>query len=138
MLWACLHFPQLPIDRYRSTRDSDIPIAIVGQEGARRLLIACNNTAQSRGLHAGLALNNAYAIVPDLQVNDYNEDEQHAHIKQLSLWALQYSSWVTPRLPDTILIEVKASLKLYGGLTNLLEKLYADANEQGLTLHLMP
>ncbi len=134
MLWACLHFPQLPIDRHVSTHDNDTAIAIVGHDGARKQIMACNSNAQQRGIHAGLALNNAYAIVPDLHVNDYNEDEQQAHIKQLSLWALQYSSWVTPRLPDNILIEVKASLKLYGGLYNLLDKLHTDANEQGLVL----
>ena len=134
MLWACLHFPQLPIDRHLSTNDNDMAIAIVGHDGARKQIIACNSQAQQRGIHAGLALNNAYAIVPDLHVNDYNEDEQQAHIKQLALWALQYSSWVTPRLPDNILIEVKASLKLYGGLNNLLDKLHTDANEQGLVL----
>ena len=134
MLWACLYFPQLPIDRHLSTHNSDTPIAIVATTGARKQIIACNNTAQQRGVHAGLALNNAYALVPNLQVNDYIEDEQHAHIKQLSLWALQYSSWVTPRLPDTILIEVKASLKLYGGLTDLLNKLHTDADEQGIKL----
>lgn len=134
MLWACLYFPQLPIDRQQASTDADTPTAVIHQHGSRKQIMACNNVASELGIHTALALNSAYAIAPHLQVSEYNEKEQQAHLKQLALWALGYSSWVTPRMPASILLEIKASLKLFGGLDALLNQLYTQCDEQGLTL----
>jgi len=96
--------------------------------------MACNQMATELGIHCGLTLNSAYAIAPNLQVSEYAEDEQQVHLRQLALWALRYSSWVTPRMPASILLEVKASLKLFGGLDALLAQLHEDATAQGLNM----
>jgi len=134
MLWACLYFPQLPIDRQRSEEQINVPTAVIHQQGARKQIMACNHSATELGIACGMALNSAYAIAPNLHVSDYKEDEQQAHLHQLALWAMRYSSWVTPRMPASVLIEIKASLKLFGGLDALLEKLHADAAAQGLQM----
>ena len=134
MLWACLYFPQLPIDRQRSKNKTPLPTAVIHQHGARKQIMACNNCAAELGIVCGMALNSAYAIAPNLQVSDYKEDEQAAHLRQLALWALRYSSWVTPRMPASILLEIKASLRLFGGLDALLASLHADAEAQGLSM----
>ena len=134
MLWACLYFPNLPIDRQTNTLNSEIPTAVIQQSGSRKLVMACNACAQALGIKAGQSLNSAYAIAPDLQVNDYIEDEQETHLNQLALWAMQFSSWVTPRMPDTLLLEIQASLKLFGGLDSLLLTFERQAEEQGLTV----
>ena len=63
MLWLALHFPQLPIDRQSC---ADEPLAVVLTEGARRRILACNPCAAAAGVRAGMALKNAYALVPDL------------------------------------------------------------------------
>ena len=136
MLWACLYFPQLPIDRQVLVQNTDQPSAIIIQEGPRKQIMACNDAARDRGVRAGLGLNSAYAVVPELLVSDYNAVEQQAHLQQLALWALHYSSWVTPRLPESVLLEIAASLKLFGGLDALLDQLRSSATEQGLTLRI--
>ncbi len=132
MLWACLYFPQLPIDRQHSTHNSDTPTAVIHQHGSAKQIMACNDTATQLGIYCGMALNSAYAIAPNLQVNEYVEDEQRTHLRQLALWALRYSSWVTPRMPASILLEIKASFKLFGGLDALLDLLHSEAQDQGL------
>ncbi len=134
MLWACLYFPQLSIDRQRSEENTNTPIAVIHQHGARKQIMACNHCASELGITCGMALTSAYAVAPDLQVSDYKEDEQQAHLYQLALWAISYSSWVTPRMPCSILLEIDASLKLFGGLDSLLEKLHSDAAAQGLSM----
>ena len=135
MLWLALLFPQLPIDRQEHS-DADSARAVILQEGPRRRVLACNRVASDAGIRPGLALKNAYAIVPDLQVSDYDEDEQQAHLAQLTLWALNYSSWVSPEPPNTIVLEVAASLKLFDGLDTLLERLEAEAQALGITLRI--
>lgn len=135
MLWASLHFPQLPIDRL-SDPASDTPIVVIQQYGAKKNIMACNVAARKRGIHKKLTLKSAYAIAPDLLVNDYNDDEQTEHIRQLALWALQYSSWVTPRAPTTVLLEVAGSLKLFGGLSPLLQQIVSAAEAQHLGMRI--
>lgn len=133
MLWLALYFPQLPIDRQPRT-DDDEPRAVVLTEGARRRILACNTCAAATGIKPGMALKNAYALVPDLVISDYNEDEQNTHLELLTLWAMQYSSSVVPEPPDTILIEIQASLTLFGGLRPLLENIGQQLREQQLNV----
>ncbi len=128
-MWLALHFPQLPIDR-QDRSSADEPRAVVLQEGPRRRIMACNACAAAHGVRAGLALKNAYALVPDLITSDFDELAQQAHLEQLTLWALQYSSRVTPEPPDLILLEIAASLTLFGGLDKLLTRLLGEAVEQ--------
>jgi len=133
MMWLALYFPQLPIDR-QDHSSADEPRAIVLQEGARRRIMACNSCAADSGVRAGLALKNAYALVPGLITSDFDETAQQAHLEQLTLWALQYSSRVTPEPPDLIMLEIAASLKLFGGLEALLKRLVTEAVEQHVRL----
>ncbi|MFK7890226.1 MAG: DNA polymerase Y family protein [Granulosicoccus sp.] len=134
MLWLALYFPQLPIDRQQESA-TEQPRAVVLQEGARRRIMACNGCAAAAGVKPGLALKNAYALAPSLIVSEYDEDEQRRHLEQLSLSALQYSSIVSPEAPDTILLEIAASLKLFGGLNTLHDRIREDMQQQQLTLH---
>lgn len=133
MLWLALYFPQLPIDR-QSALDADVPRAVIVQEGARRHILAANDSAGAAGIKPGMALKNAYALIPNLITSDYKEPEQQQHLEQLTLWALQYSSRVTADTSDTLLIEIAASLKLFGGINALYKRIRHDIREQHLTL----
>jgi len=112
------------------------PAAIVIQEGSRRLIMSSNQYAQDIGIHPGLTLNSAYAIAPDLQITDYDETVQESYLRQICLWAMQFSSWVTPKMPNTLLLEINASLTLFGGLEALKEKLKSDCLQQGLHMQM--
>ena len=135
MLWACLYFPQLAIDRL-TLSGATHAIAVILQQGSRKQIVACNGAAHAQGIRIGLALNSAYVIAPNLLVHDYDSSEQQSHLEQLALWALRYSSWVTPRMPESVLVEIEASLTLFGGIDALLGTLHSDAKEQGLTMHI--
>lgn len=132
-VWLALHFAQLPIDR-QPTDGADEPRAVVLQEGPRKRIMACNQSAAAYGIKAGVALKNAYALAPQLIISDFDPSEQQAHLEQLTLWALHYSSWVSPQEPDLILLEIGASLNLFNGLDNLLNLVHRDAAEQRVSL----
>lgn len=151
MLWAALYFPDLMLERgvapnsapnsaptstsvSTSVGQIESPRAIVKLQGAKRLIVSCNTVARDYGIDCGLALNAAYAICPQLEVNEYDEVAQQEYMEELCLWALQFSSWITPCLPDMVMLEIKASLSLFGGLQPLLQKLANGAAEQQLTM----
>jgi len=135
MLWAALYFPQLPLERLPwGHPDYPNPAAIIESTGVKRTIIAANKAANTLGITQGLSLKNAYAIAPNLQVQEFDETAQAEHLQQLALWAMQYSSWVSPEAPDIILIEAEASLTLFGGLRELYRRWLSDATRQHLTL----
>jgi len=133
MLWLALYFPQLSIDR-QPTHNADEPRAVVLQEGTRQRILAVNPCALAGGIKPAMALKNAYALLPNLITSDYNEFEQQQHVEQLTLWALQYSSNVTSKDSNTLLIEIAASLKLFGGINALYKRIRQDLRDQQLTL----
>jgi len=143
-LWAALLFNDLSLqwhikEQTCKQQDSvenlpETPRAIVQSQGAKRLLMSCNQAAKACGLQSGLTLNAAYAICPSLIADEYDERLQQNHIETLSLWAMRYSSWVTPVMPDTIMLEVGASLALFDGLDSLLTQIQEDAAGQGLSV----
>lgn len=133
MLWLALHFPQLPIDR-QGHGGADEPRAVVLHEGSRRRILACNAAAAASGIRPGQALKNAYDMVPALITSDHDEQQQAAHLEQLTLWALHYSSLVSPEPPDTIVLEIEASLTLFGGIEALLAHINDDIRQQQLAL----
>ena len=145
-LWAALLLPDLALEQHVShaqqitdTSNSGSaspvtnPFAIVHREGSKRLLTACNSAARAAGLKAGLTLNAAYAICPSLDISEYDEATQQQHIEALCLWATRYSSWVAPVMPDTVMLEIGASLSLCGGLENLTRQLLDDLSNQAIT-----
>lgn len=137
MLWAALHFPQLPLERLPwGHPDCPDPAAIIESVGTKRTIIAANAVAIHAGVTKGLPLKNAYAIAPNLQVQEFDETSQVEHLNHLALWAMQYSSWVSPEPPDTILIEAEASLNLFGGLRELYRRWLTDAAHQHLTVRI--
>ena len=136
-MWLALYFPQLPIDR-QDQRSADEPRAVILSEGPRRRVMACNSCAEAYGIKPGQALKNAYALVPNLLISDFDEYEQAAHLEQLTLWALQFSSWVCPEEPDIILLEIAASLKLFDGLDGLLHQVSLGAKAVSYTHLTLP
>jgi protein ImuB len=73
-------------------------------------------------------------MVPALITSDHDENQQRAHLEQLTLWALHFSSLVSAEPPDTIVLEIEASLTLFGGIEALLAHIHDDVRQQQLSL----
>ncbi len=135
-LWLALHFPRLPIDRLAAGGlQEDVGQAVIIQEGATRRILSCNDVAREAGVRAGLALSTAWSLVPDLVITEFDEAVQAAHLQQLTLLALSWSSRVTPKPPDSILLEIGASLTLFGGLKALLATVHDALQLQGVSVN---
>ena len=134
-LWSALRYPLLPLER-QGRDDGDRPRAIAARRGATRFVLLHDAAAGELGVRTGLRVKDALALAPALRIDDIDERARAEHLGQLTLQALGYSSRVTPHPPDTLLVEVRGSLRLFGGLDALLERMRADARAQGVTLRL--
>ena len=115
-LWLALRLPRLALDIFAPALDA---VAVVEGEGSQRRLVACNAPALASGLHGGMGLNAAFALAPGLRVLERDPAREQANLERLAAWAGQFTSWVSLVAPDALLLELKGSLRLFGGLPAL-------------------
>ncbi len=135
LLWACLRLPTLAIDatlRQHPPEWQQRPFALLHGPVQRRVLAAVNEPARRAGLHAGQSLAVAEAIYPQLA----NEALQLALLDDsrqlLAAWAWQYSSQVVVgHFSDALMLEVGASLALFGPWPRLADKLHRGLTDLG-------
>ncbi len=111
----------------------DAPLVLSGRQGSKRLVMAADTRAQTQGLHAGMALTKAQALVPGLDVRPFTPDKDLAGLDDLALWALRrYSPVVAVDAPDGLILDIGGCAHLYDGEANLVGDLLGQLREDGL------
>jgi protein ImuB len=88
----------------------------VARVGSRRLVMAVDARAAGLGLHAGMAVAHAQAMVPDLRIEDAAPAEDEAALGRLSAWCLRhFSPLAAACAPDGIWIDVTGCAHLFAG-----------------------
>lgn len=100
--------------------------------GSRHVIRAACAAAQDIGLHSGMALAQAQALVPNLHVVDATPEEDEASLRELARWALGYSPIVAPDFPDGLWIDIAGAAHLFGSEEELLQDLTSRLVRQGL------
>jgi protein ImuB len=95
------------------------PTVIVDLSHNQQRVIACNAAAANAGVAPGIGLNAAYALASGLQVCERDLAAEQRMLEALAQWAGCFTSKVALEAPDALLLEIKGSLKLFGGLDTL-------------------
>ena len=130
MLWLCLSLPRLPIEVFQRAGASHDPLAVIGG-GNAPLIVACDERAAAAGIRSGMSMSAAYALLPELNARMRDTGAELDSLRATALWALQFTSQVSMRAPDALLLEIGASLKLFGGIDALCERINASASQLG-------
>ena len=130
MLWLALYFPQLPLEVFVRGRQQAGALAIVEQRGGREQVSRCNAAAQAYGIRPGLSLPAALALCAGLSVQPRDPAREQRALGELALWAYQFSAHISFE-PSLLLLEVGASLRLFGGLPALLAILQPELEQIG-------
>ena len=130
MLWLALYFPQLPLEIFVRGRQQAGALAIVEQLGGREQVSRCNAAAQAYGIRPGVSLPAALSLCAGLSVQLRDRARERQALDELALWAYQFSSGISFE-PSLLLLEVGASLRLFGGLPALLETLQRELEQIG-------
>jgi protein ImuB len=84
-----------------------------------------------------MALNAALALVPDLQTLTRDPRREKALLESIAALALErYTPRVSIEPPDAVLLEVRGSLQLHGGVRALCERLHAELAAKGVQTQL--
>src|SRR5262249_35999401 len=115
MLWACLHFSDLPLRAVYEDDELAQPCAVVDGPRQRQHVAFANVAAKRAGAHEGRMLAAARALCSTLQARPRDRAAERRLLLSLPAWAYRFSSQVSLCEPDALLIEIGASLRLFGG-----------------------
>ena len=132
MLWIALHLPCLSLESFAATLStgdaavaSEPAIALV--DGHR--ISAANAVAQAEGVKPGLKRATALALAPRVVLGQADATRDAEALLPVAHAALAFTPSVSlptasdNAAPHTVLLEVQASLRYFGGLDSLIERL---------------
>src|ERR1051326_7146759 len=136
-LWLCLRLPSLPLEALPLPGSG--AVAVFERKRGRKVIVCVNAEAEALGLAPGLELGAAAALAPSLRSCERNPRAERAALAALCGIAYGFSSRVTaqPAAPNprmhSIWLEIGSSLKLFGGLEALTQKLRSTIEPLGYT-----
>ena len=132
MLWCALHLPDLALQVFTRGSGDAAPLAILGPRPGQRVL-AANPAAIARGVAAGLRPAGALALAPDLRLCERDLHLELAALSELACWAGRFTPALSLDPPATLLLELSASLRLFGGLAPLCAAIDRGVDELGFS-----
>jgi len=132
MLWYALHLPLLSLEAFCAADEAaDGGVALL--EAQR--IGAVDAAAAGAGVRPGMKRATALALLPGLRLGQADARRDARALQAVAHAALAFTPSVTlegpPGRPDTVLLEVQASLRLFGGAESLLQRLQAALQPLG-------
>lgn len=129
MLWVAAHLPQLSLETFRATLSAEQasrPAALV----AEHRIQAVDRLAAERGVQPGQKRATALALAPELLLGQADAARDAQALLAVAHAALAFTPCVTLQGPaagqaaaDSVLLDVQASLRCFGGARRLLQRL---------------
>ena len=128
-LWLAMVFPRLLLEVLAGEPPEQAVIVVHDVKG-QPLVYGATAAAERCGVNVGMALGAAYALCPQVKVCRYDAQAESLRLEQLALWAVRFTPRVSVQPPNALLLEVRGSLKYFGGLKKLLTQVRADLTDQ--------
>ena len=141
-LWLAVHLPRYLLESLQAAvappygavaRQAVGGVIVVDVERGARVVCDCDAPAAAAGVAPGMALNSALALLPDLQVWSRDPSRERALLEAVASAALDFTPRVNLEPPDAVLLEVRGSLRLFGGARSLCERLRQRLQAAGVT-----
>lgn len=138
MLWLCLRFPRLALDALQTTASAvdARPCAVIDGPMPSRHIVLADAASQAAGVRAGQPLASAQALCPRLRTLARDRAAEQQSLQAFATLAWRYSAELCVHAPDSILLEVGASLKLFGGWPALQRRLRSELAHGGFSCQL--
>lgn len=131
-LWLAGHLPALAFDAVCGDRGGAPLVVVTDLERRSQRVVASSPAARRRGIAPGMALATALALEPRLEVRPRDPAAERAVLERLAAAAGGLTPRVSLEPPDGVLLEVRGSLALFGGVEALCGKLLAAGGRVGV------
>lgn len=119
MRWLAIHLPELPVELFERALPGQSPLAVSETIGGERIL-RCNRIAAACGVRPGLGVGAARALCAGLRVLAHRPAAEREALGGLAGWAMRFTPEVSLSPPRSLLLDVAASLRLFGGAEALI------------------
>ncbi|WP_456305598.1 Y-family DNA polymerase, partial [Gluconacetobacter sacchari] len=134
-----LFLPLWPTDRIRKRLGADAPapeapLALVGREGRRRVVLSVDLAARKAGVRPGTPVAKAQALYPDLITMDADQEGDRTGLEKLALWFQQrIAPLVAVDVPDGLVLDTTGADHLHGGEPAMLAEMVRRLRDAGIT-----
>ena len=107
------------------------PLAAVEDRKGRACLHAVSKVARDFGVEPGMVPAAAHALCPGLIIRSRDLGAEREALKQMAETGLDFTPWASLDQPDSLLLEIRSSLNLFGCAEDLRESLRQRLCAQG-------
>ncbi len=112
----------------------EMPLALKGSDGRRRVISAADDLALQIGAHVGMPVAKAESLFSDLVIMDADPVADAVALENLALWALRlYSPNVAVDDADGVILDIQGAAHLHGGEAGLISDALRRLTEVGIT-----
>lgn len=108
-----------------------VPFVLRAPLHGRMVITAVNEVAERKGIHVGMVLADARAIIPDLVVMDDQPGLADRVLKRLAEWCIRFTPVVAVDLPDGLLFDATGCAHLWGGEAAYVREITRKLNARG-------
>ena len=128
-LWLCLQFPDLALESHPRYDPAQRQAVMVVQRGLPRIL-AASPAALATGVRPRMQVHAAMALAGDLILwpRDLAAEQDRLHF--LAKLCSRYTPTISMLAPDALLLELRGSIRMFGGLAALLDRLQQELEQQ--------
>ncbi len=139
-LWLALHVRQLPLTAVSEQRSQDALIVVIDGADRQQRVLQVSAAARALGVRPGMSLVAALAVDSQIDARPRDVMLERALMERLAGMGQRFTSRVSIEPPDGVLLEVKGSLKLFGGIESLREQVqsYYETTGARVSLALAP
>ena len=133
MLWAGLLLSSLPLDvfaRVIAPDDARRPF-VVASGGRYPRVVAANAAACAAGVRRDQLISATLALAPEVALRDRDLAAEEQALCEVATLLLAFTPHVSVELPNAVVAEIEGSVRLFGGLARLLERLMRQVQSRG-------
>lgn len=93
----------------------ELPFVLTTPVRGRVVITATNALAEMQGITTGMAMADARAIIPSLEMMDDTPDQPAKLLKALGEWCIRYTPLIALNMPDGLILDISGCAHLWGG-----------------------
>jgi protein ImuB len=128
-LWIGLYLPQLPLEVFSPNWSSDAASVVLEQER----VLAVSPAARAAGVQVGMRRGGVLMLLPEARLHERAPAREAEALGAVAMALLQYTPLVTQAEESTLLMDVGASLRLFGGIRKLCRRIRDNVRALGFT-----